>query len=209
MTMPDTPTMPADRPVHGPERHTADAYASALNSITHYPWPEGVTPRDTERDVMLAIAEIAQVYADGDAERAVQLTAEKLPDVPEGWEPLCYFEAVAEQMAFPMWEHYSAEQRDRGYRYAARWVKARLDEWMRPRRLDTNGEPAESCSFRDLPRAVQLAYADAVVGRAEYQRMLGQVRAYLATHPDDEFEPGQLRAIVTRFSDFRLPQAFF
>lgn len=45
--------------------------------------------------------------------------------------------------------------------------------------------------------------------QTECRRWLTQVQAYLVTHPDDEFQPAQLRAITGRWSDLKLEQAFF
>jgi hypothetical protein len=197
-------------PAPATSRYTPECYAAHLNSLLNYPWPEGSTPRETEHALMRVLIEVADAYVAGEALTAARLVAQKLPELPVELSPMRYFRTVAEQMAIPMWGEYTAEQRQRGYQYAARYVKRRLEEWLAPKHRHSLGaEPQEPFKLGDLSRSARCAYMDLFYKMTEYRRALTMMRAYLATHPDGEVQPAQLRAITERWADFQLEQGFF
>lgn len=202
-----TPTAPASA------RYAPEGYTATINRLLNYPWPDGVTSediREAEHAIMRIVIEVAEQYRTGEVDAAQRLVAEKLPSLPGEWSPLLYFEASAQQMAIPVWGEYTDEQRQRGYRYAAHYVMARLAEWLRPaHRHSAAGEPEEKFTLTGQPREVQRAFTELFAAKIEYRRCLTQMQAFMATHPDDEFEPALLRAITQRWSDYKLEQAFF
>jgi len=211
MTAADTEARPA--PTLATSQYAPEGYTASVNSMLNHPWPKDAGPtavRESEHEIMRTVIAVADLYVSGAAEGAAELVAEKLPALPAEWSPLRYFESVAEQMALPIWERYTERQRARGYEYAARYVRARLREWLRPPLQHSGaGEEPEKFVFRDLPRAAQHAFTEQAMAKTEYRRWLAQVQAYMATHPDDEFRPAELREITARWQDWKLPQAFF
>lgn len=192
--------------------YVPEGYTATLNSMTHWPWPDGTTQeqvRESEHTIMRAVIEVAEAYGRGDALEAQRLVALKLPDVPADWSPLRYFRRVAQEMAVPVWEQYTAQQRQRGYEYAARYVRRKLIEWLEPR--GRKHATAEELAFKwtDAPEVARRKNLDQAMVLSEYRRWLTMLMAYLATHPDDEVVPAQMRAIKDRWTDFRSPQAFF
>jgi hypothetical protein len=197
-------------PTAATSHYTPEGYAAHLNSLLNHPWPEGATPRETEHELMRVLIEVADAYIAGEALTAARLVAQKLPGLPVELSPMRYFRTAAEQMAVPVWGEYTAEQRQRGYQYAARYVRTRLTEWLRPpHRHSPAAEPEEPFNLRDLPYPARRAHMDLFHRMTWYRRTLTMMQAYLATHPGGEVQPAQLRAITERWTDFRSEQGFF
>lgn len=190
-----------------------EGYAAHLNHLLNCPRLEGSTQADvraSEREVIGALIDVAVAYATVNPSRAEELVAELLPPMPAELSPLRFFEAVAEQMALPVWDQYTAVQRERGFQYAARYVSHKLNQRLAPRsRVSGTGEVREKFELTAMTRAQQWAYTEVFMAKTEYRRWLTQVQAYMATHPDGEVVPAQLRAIMDRWEDFRSEQAFF
>lgn len=206
-------TTTVNEPELASSRYVPEGFTAHINSTIHWPWPEGTTQPDVraaEEEIMRTVIEVAELFTTDQRDAAAALVAEKLPTLPAEWSPLLYFEAVARQMALPVWEEYTETQKCRAYQYAAKYVRARLLEWLRPARAHAVGAPEdEKFLWRDQPKAVYWAYLAELVHKTEYRRRLTQMQAYLATHPDDEVQPAQLRAITGRWGDYKQAQAFF
>lgn len=197
-------------------RYCPEAYASHLIRITRWPWPEGTTPaqsRAAEHDLMRVLIEVADAYVGGDTLDVGRLVAQKLPDIPVELSPLRYFRAVARQMATPLWEQYTAEQRKRGYEYAALYVRGRMAAWLQPRHRHSAEEIEEieepEFTWSDMPREARVQYTEQFAAKTTYRRWLTMVQAYLATHPGDEVVPAELRTVMGRWVEPDQVQAFF
>jgi len=209
MTTADTRPGPSLETSH----YVPEGYTATINSMLDYPWPKDAGPgfsRESERAMARIVIAVADLYVAGEYAGAAGLVAEKLSALPAEWSPVRYFQVVAEAMALPVWERYTQQQRQRGYEYAARYVRARLYEWLRPsHRHSADGKEPEKFVLGDLSRVARIAFTEQVVAKTDYRRWLAQVQAYAATHPDDEFVPAELRQIMNRWRDRKLPQAFF
>jgi hypothetical protein len=203
----------SEKPNLAASRYVPEGYTATINTMLNYPWPEGTTNADiraAEHALMRIVIEVAEKAAAGELDDAWQLVAEKLPGLPEEWSPLAYFEASAQQMAIPVWDEYTEEQRRRGHQYAARYAMARLAEWLRlAHKHNPGAEDGERFVLSEQTRAARWAFTEQFAAKTEYRRRLAQMQAYLATHTDEEFVPGQMRAIAARWSDFNSEQAFF
>jgi hypothetical protein len=92
----------------------------------------------------------------------------------------------------PLWAGYTLRQKGRAFRHAATYISARLRSLYL--REGGTGIPREV--VQALPYEVRLYHMQLTAARIDLSRRCAMVAAYLASHPDDEVAPAELRQLT-------------
>lgn len=188
MTAESTAAVPAA------DGYTPECYVMHVTDVVF--WRPGLTAEDIYGNKVRVSGAVERVARAVLGETVEPVAEDADIAWPDGLTPQDYLASLSRRMAGPIWQRYTAVQRERMHRFAAHYVLDQMKQFFGPAEL----RPAPSVPPEvraELPYAVRCLLTERFLHMTEYRKSMVMVSAYVQTHPPDEVDGAELHELVT------------